>query len=134
MDTQVEWIDGGEGLFDWLDQAGLVPAETLKRLKAQAMPGELDNVASQARSLREWFRTFVGERRGRQLKSENLAALEPLNRLLERDETFTRIAVHPGRNSPLSLQLERRRCSMAIYGNRAKQVAHRSRAKSRVQA
>ena len=108
VDTPVDWIDGGEGLLDWLEQAGLVPAETLDRLRAQATPGELDSVAAEARSLREWFRAFVAERRGRPLQPADLEALEPLNRLLERDETFGRIAPHPHGDLPFALLTERR--------------------------
>jgi predicted RNA-binding Zn ribbon-like protein len=75
----------------WLEQANLVPRETLESLRAQALPGELDNVADQARNLREWFRTFIRERKGKPLKPDALADLEPLNRLLERDEGFGRV-------------------------------------------
>jgi predicted RNA-binding Zn ribbon-like protein len=108
VDQPVDWLGDGEGLLDWLDQAGLVPAEVLARLKAQAMPGEMDGVAAQARGLRDWFRTFVNERRGRPLTVGDLAALEPLNRLLERDEAFSRIAGDVQPDAPLSLRTERR--------------------------
>jgi predicted RNA-binding Zn ribbon-like protein len=91
VDTQVDWIDDGNGLLAWLQQARLVPADALETLRAQAMPGEFDNVAAQARSLREWFRGFVRERKGQPLAHEHLHELEPLNRLLERDEGFGRI-------------------------------------------
>lgn len=91
VDTPVDWIEDGEGLLRWLKQAKLVPEEALESMRAQALPGELDKVADQARNLREWFRTFVRERKGRPLTAEALAELEPLNRLLERDEGFSRI-------------------------------------------
>jgi predicted RNA-binding Zn ribbon-like protein len=114
------------------------------------------------------------------LPAQALAGLEPLNRLLERDESFRRIILQPGgANGPFRLQMlrrwrtpeallltigealaelvctedftnvkaceghvctlffadhtrghARRWCSMAICGNRAKQAAHRDRAKS----
>ena len=92
VDTEVDWIDDGDGLLVWLEQAQLVPAETLEMLRTQAMPGEFDNVAAQARGLREWFRGFVRQHKGRPLASEVLSELEPLNRLLERDEGFARVA------------------------------------------
>jgi predicted RNA-binding Zn ribbon-like protein len=91
VDTEIDWIDDGDGLLAWLAQAQLVPAEALEALRAQAMPGEFDNVAAQARSLREWFRGFVRQRKGRPLTSADLRQLAPLNRLLERDEGFGRI-------------------------------------------
>jgi predicted RNA-binding Zn ribbon-like protein len=91
VDTTIDWIDDGDGLLAWLEQAGLVPRETLETMRAQALPGELDKIADQARSLREWFRGFVRERKGRPLQQSALYELEPLNRLLERDEGFSRI-------------------------------------------
>jgi predicted RNA-binding Zn ribbon-like protein len=108
VDTPVDWIEDGEGLLDWLNQAGLVPVEALERLRAQAMPGELDAVAAQARGLREWFRTFVRERRGRPLEAADLKALEPLNHLLERDEAFSLIALPVHGDAPFVLNTERR--------------------------
>jgi predicted RNA-binding Zn ribbon-like protein len=95
VDTQVDWIDDGDGLLAWLEQTRLVPAKDLKALKARAMPGEFDAVAAQARSLREWFRGFVRARSGRRLGADDLRELEPLNRLLGRDEQFAQIVAGP---------------------------------------
>jgi predicted RNA-binding Zn ribbon-like protein len=91
VDRPIDWLDSGDGLLRWLAQAKLVPAEALNELKARAMPGELDNVADQARALREWFRGFVRKHMGWPLAPKALRELEPLNRLLERDEAFSRI-------------------------------------------
>jgi predicted RNA-binding Zn ribbon-like protein len=109
LDTPMDWIGDGDGLLAWLEQAQLAPAETLVTLRAQAMPNEFDNVAAQARSLREWFRGFVGQRKGRSLASEDLSELDPLNRLLERDEGFGQVVarVHD-RASGLAFQAMRR--------------------------
>jgi len=105
VDVPIDWIDDGEGLLRWLEQAGLVPRKTLAAMRKQALPGELDKVADQARSLREWFRTFVNSHRGKPLASEALNDLEPLNRLLERDEGFSRIVTRkPGEDRELCLQ------------------------------
>jgi predicted RNA-binding Zn ribbon-like protein len=95
VDTPVDWIDDGDGLLSWLEQAQLVPATALKTLKARAMPGEFDTVAAQARSLREWFRGFVRARSGRRLGADDLRELEPLNHLLGRDEQFAQIVAEP---------------------------------------
>ena len=180
VDTPTDWIRDGAGLLDWLAQAGLVPPETRLALQAHTPPGELDQVAAQARDLREWFRGFVQARMGRSLSPADLADLHPLNRLLERDDAFTRIVAQPEPGAgPLQLQPvrrwrtadtlllpigetlaqlvctedfadvkacegpvctllfadhtrghARRWCSMAACGNRAKQAAHRSRAKA----
>ena len=95
VDTPIDWIDDGDGLLNWLEQAQLAPAEALKRIRAEALPGELDKVADQARSLREWFRGFVRKHKGRPLTAKSLAELEPLNRLLERDDSFKRVVPGP---------------------------------------
>src|SRR5882724_5518069 len=94
VDAPVDWLDGGDGLARWLAQAKLVPADALDELKARAMPGELDIVAEQTRALREWFRAFVQKHMGRPLTPKALHELGPLNRLLERDEAFSRISRH----------------------------------------
>jgi predicted RNA-binding Zn ribbon-like protein len=108
IDTPIDWIDDGEGLLSWLEQAQLVPADALKSIRAHALPGELDKVADQARSLREWFRGFVRQHKGRHLTAEALAELEPLNRLLDRDESFNRIVPQPTARGPFELQAVRR--------------------------
>ena len=109
LDTPVDWIDDGEGLLSWLEQAGLLPAGALETIRAHALPGELDTVADRARNLREWFRGFVRAHRGHPLRAGSLAELEPLNRLLERDECFSRIISQRARDrAPLRLQTGRR--------------------------
>ncbi|ANN68793.1 CGNR zinc finger domain-containing protein [Bordetella bronchialis] len=105
-DTPIDWISDGEGLLAWLEQAGLVPAEELAALRGRAMPGELDAVAAQARALREWFRDFVRRHMGRPLTPEALHGLEPLNRLLERDESYTQVV--PAPVGALELRVTRR--------------------------
>src|ERR1700733_9479482 len=108
IDTQIDWIDDGEGLLSWLGQAQLVPANAVRHIRAHARPGQLDKVADQARRLREWFRGFVRQHMGRPLAAEALGQLEPLNRLLARDETFSRIILQPGGgNLPFQLQMVR---------------------------
>jgi predicted RNA-binding Zn ribbon-like protein len=179
IDTPVDWIRDGDGLLAWLEQARLVPRQALKHLRTRTTSGELDNVAAQARDLREWFRGFVRAHKGRSLTAGDLNDLEPLNRLLERDESFNRIvASGDGAAAPFQFRKTRRWhtsdsllppiaealatlvceedftnvkacegpactlmfadhtrgrvrrwCSMAVCGNRAKQAAHRSRAR-----
>jgi predicted RNA-binding Zn ribbon-like protein len=93
--TPVDWLDSGDGLVAWLAQANLVPTHVLNALAERATPGELDEVADQARALREWFRGFVRKYMGRSLTPKAMLELGPLNALLERDELFSRIAVRP---------------------------------------
>jgi predicted RNA-binding Zn ribbon-like protein len=107
IDTPVDWIGDGDGLVRWLAQADLVPADVLDEVKARAMPDELDKVADQARALREWLRGFVRTHMGKPLTSRAMRELEPLNRLLERDEAFSRVVAHR-HGDALELQRMRR--------------------------
>lgn len=91
VDEIVEWLGSGEDLMAWLAQARLVPAEAVQTIRDSAGPGELDAVAAQARALREWLRGFVHKHMGAPLSADVIAELEPLNRLLARDEEFSRL-------------------------------------------
>ena len=91
VDTTFEWLTSGEDLLDWLETARLVPVEILGSMRRTALPGELDAVAAQARSLREWFRGFVRQHKGKRLRPDALKELAPLNRVLERDQEFGQI-------------------------------------------
>ena len=108
IDTAVDWIDDGEGYLSWLGQARLVPPDVLRDMAARALPGELDNVADQARSLREWFRRFVNRHRGRPLPRDALGELGSLNRLLDRDEAFAQIVPQPTAPNRFALKTLRR--------------------------
>jgi predicted RNA-binding Zn ribbon-like protein len=109
VDAPVDWLDSGDGLVAWLAEANLIPAHALDALAEQAAPGELDKVADQARVLREWFRGFVRKHMGRPLTPQAMRELGPLNALLERDETFSRIEVHRDSDGArLELQTTRR--------------------------
>ncbi|KPH00220.1 hypothetical protein AEQ67_08985 [Pseudomonas sp. RIT-PI-q] len=108
IDEPVDWIDDGAGWLEWLKQAGWVDDAVLERLQAQAMPGEMEMVAAQARSLREWFRGFVLKYKGKPLQASVLTELEALNRLLERDEKYTQITLQDGDAPTLASQLQRR--------------------------
>jgi len=91
VDEPVEWLGSGEDLLAWLAYAKLVPVEVLEGFRGSAMPGELDAVAAQARALREWFRKFVLDNKGKPLRSSALQQLGPLNRILERDDEYTQL-------------------------------------------
>jgi predicted RNA-binding Zn ribbon-like protein len=86
-----------------------VPANARDELKARATPGELDQVADQARAMREWFRDFVRKHMGKPLPARALQELAPLNKLLERDEAFSQISRHRHDNGDrLELHMTRR--------------------------
>ena len=109
VDTPIDWLDSGDGFVKWLAQAELVPADALNALNERAMPGELDRVAGKARALREWCRGFVRKHMGRPPTPEALHELGPLNRLLERDETFSQISgCSDGDRDRLELRMTRR--------------------------
>src|SRR5215469_17813748 len=93
VDTEVEWLASGEDLLAWLAQAGLVPSDVLEAFRRNALPGELDGLAVQARALRNWFKLFVSEHMGRPLGAQALGRLGPLNQLLARDEEFGQIVI-----------------------------------------
>lgn len=103
-DAPLDWIADGAGLLAWLEQTGLVPAAALAEMR-KTPPATLDKVAGEARQLREWFRSFVKERMGRPLSARDLAALEPLNRILARDGRFSRLTADA---RGLALATERR--------------------------
>ncbi|WP_395065211.1 CGNR zinc finger domain-containing protein [Paraburkholderia silvatlantica] len=88
VDVPIDWIADGEGLLSWLEQAGMVPAPALATMRARFTAAEFDTVASEARALREWFRVFVRERKGRPLAGAVLGELAPLNDLLARDDRY----------------------------------------------
>jgi len=108
VDVPIDWLDDGAGLLAWLEQSRLVPAEVVAAMRERAMPGELDRLAAQARSLREWFRAFVREHKGHPLQAADLIGLEPLNLLLARDEGFGKIVARQQRASA-ALNFERSR-------------------------
>jgi predicted RNA-binding Zn ribbon-like protein len=106
VDVAVDWLADGQDLLAWLEQAGLVSTSELLQVRARALPGELDLVAAQARQLREWFRAFLRKHKGRPLATGALRELAPLNRLLERNESYAQV-VH-GAGDRLELRVTRR--------------------------
>ena len=113
VDTVVEWIGNGEDLLAWLVEAKLVDPAEVSFIRANSFPGELDEVAAQARALREWFRDFVRSHIGRPLTAKALSLLEPLNRVLERDEGYgaivPRMTNHRKSSSASGFELRRLR-------------------------
>jgi predicted RNA-binding Zn ribbon-like protein len=97
VDTKVEWLGSGGDLLDWLKRARLVPDDVLDGFHKDALPGELDAIAAQARSLRDWFKPFVYKHMGKPIAPNALRQLEPLNQLLARDEEFGQIVTRDRR-------------------------------------
>jgi len=90
-DVEVEGLADGESFLRWLLAAELVDETAVQEMRSAANPGELDAVAAQARALREWFRGFVSKHKGKPLTRKAVSELEPLNRLLSRDEEFIQL-------------------------------------------
>ena len=76
--TVIEWLANGEDLLSWLEQAKLIDSAAAAAIRASSFPGELGEVAAQARALREWFREFVLTHMGSPLTAKALDLLEPL--------------------------------------------------------
>jgi hypothetical protein len=94
-ETVVELLANGEGFLAWLVQAQLLEPAGAAAIRANSFPGELDEVAAQARALREWFRTFVIAHMGRRLTAQAFDLLKPLNSVLQRDESYWAIVETP---------------------------------------
>jgi predicted RNA-binding Zn ribbon-like protein len=111
VDSIIEWIANGEDLLAWLVEGKLMDPAQVAFIRANSFPGELDEVAAQARALREWFRDFVRSHMGRPLTAKALNLLEPLNRVLERDEGYGAIVPKSAhlKNSPAVPGFEFRR-------------------------
>jgi predicted RNA-binding Zn ribbon-like protein len=112
VDVPVDWITSGDDLLEWMERAGLIASDTAAKFRKSALPGELDAVGAQARTLREWFRDFVQAHKGEPLKPNVLPELEPLNRLLARDEAFDQIVIrtkYDREESALNLRLLQQR-------------------------
>jgi len=113
VDTKVEWLGSGEDLLAWLKRAELAPNEVLDFFRRDAVPGELDGIAAQARALRDWFKPFVYKHMGRPLPATALRELEPLNQLLARDEEFGQIVA---RDRPYDQEADRTHKDRATSG------------------
>lgn len=109
VDAMVDFLDSGEALLAWMVQARLIDAGQAQDIRGTTGPEALDDIARQARELREWFRGFVASRKGRRLTVEDLAASERLNDILEADDTFNTLVAGDGSSdAPLQLQSVRR--------------------------
>jgi predicted RNA-binding Zn ribbon-like protein len=96
----IEWLGEAADLVDWLERAHAVPPDIAARFRSgKDDVRALDAVARQARDLREWWRGFVARHQGKPLTARAMAELEPLNRLLARDDVYhvVEVADHEAR-------------------------------------
>lgn len=91
VDEIVEWMGNGVDFLSWMKQAGLLTDDDVRTINRSMPAAQLDNVAREARALRDWFRAFVYENKGAPLKKRALDQVGPLNRLLSLDAVFWQI-------------------------------------------
>lgn len=94
---KIDWLDDGPALLAWLRQAFGDPSGTSFGSK------ETNAMAAHARTLREWFRSFVTRHAGTELTAAVARALKPLNELLASDQCYQQIVAGDG-DEPLVLR------------------------------
>jgi len=103
---EIEWIGNGDAFLEWLYKAGMIPMEIAARYKKEYSAEVMDNIATQARDLREYFREFILSHAGHPLDGSALTALSRLNQLLTKDHQYQQIKVE---QSGFSLQAQQKR-------------------------
>lgn len=97
-----EWLADGAELLDWLAASGAVDHSVVSLFGDNV--AAVDKVAAEARELRQWLRGFVDRHAGSALEISDARELEPLNRLLARDDGYPQLVMGDG-----GLRLERQR-------------------------
>ena len=92
---EVEWLGDGKDLLAWLSAAGVGDPSVLRLAPTEVGARRLDVIAGQARSLREWLRSFVKRHAGRPLPRSAAGEIRPLNELLGEDNAFRSIEAAP---------------------------------------
>ena len=85
----VEWIGDGPSLLAWLTQAGRLDADAAARPAAAG--SALDEVAEEARSLREWLRSLIKAASERPQAQVTSAQARRLDETPSGDRLFWRI-------------------------------------------
>jgi predicted RNA-binding Zn ribbon-like protein len=107
--AQMDFLDTGEALVSWMLLAKIIDGPAAERILEETETDVLDDIAGEARSLREWFREFVVKRDGDWLASEVFAESARLNVYLNAGETFnTIVAGDDASGRPLHLRTIRR--------------------------
>lgn len=88
---EIEWINNGDDLLNWLEQTGLVKHNILEHYRQSYSATELNKVAKKARELREWFRTFTAQHAGQALGKEAFNDLKLLNDYLDQSAVYRQI-------------------------------------------
>ena len=101
----IEWVASGRDLADWLVGAGALNAIDAARLVDLNSSAALDQVAAEARDLREWFRVVVARVKKDRKKVLENADLSRVNQILAAFPTYARLSPS---NSKLDIVVERR--------------------------
>lgn len=93
---EIEWVDNGADYIHWLLQAQLLPKAVAKRYLETYADSELDDIARQARDLREQFRALIQHlATGNFAKSVDTDSVDFLNQILSQDQCYTTLEVDP---------------------------------------
>ncbi len=97
---EFDWLENGKDLVLWMLQAGLIAKDQMKFCLDSFQNDELNNIASNARELREWFRNYMFEHSAHDVPADDLeAGLEHLNSILASTVTFN-YSVHAAPAAP----------------------------------
>jgi len=177
----IELLTNGDALLRWMVEALVLSEEESAAIRASIKDEDFDQIALDAKWLREWFRAFATKHMGQPVCADALAALAPLNEILHNARASVAINLRPAPGSECArLEVRRHRdwadprsvlcvlveevavaicetdfslikkcagpgcgmvfldcsrthkrrwCTMSNCGNKAKQAAHRERAK-----
>jgi predicted RNA-binding Zn ribbon-like protein len=85
----LEWIADGAAYLQWLEDSGKVQPQQRKAALKSFSGAELDNIAAEARQLREWFRRLLVRVKDRGSSAVSLKDIDKLNGYLDA-ATFSR--------------------------------------------
>jgi len=92
----IEWLENGADFLNWLETAGLIPADAASYYKKQNTSAELDVITKEARAFREWFRSYVSSYGGHVLPVTAQEGLTKINQILAGGAHYTQILVSGG--------------------------------------
>lgn len=86
---EIDWLLDAEDLIGWLCLVGMIDSDNADKMR-KCNPSKLKKVGQEAREFRAWLRSFVTARMGKALRT-TAPMIAPLNELLARDNSYTRI-------------------------------------------
>ena len=86
-----DWLSNGQDLFNWLIQIKHVSIEDIEHFKQNHYLQEIDNIASEVRTLREWFRRFIIKHTNETTHLFTNTDIKYVNDILEQDHSYTQI-------------------------------------------